>query len=112
MLLKTNSTSKKAWQVGNNLILACASSSEPGTFYPVLVKQSGNSLIVQHVCPSRKNCWHIKESVRQYREWRWWEPVPEKVITIRKPVILHPEEWREIPIPSQEVKIIEKLLSA
>ncbi|MGB9804542.1 hypothetical protein [Desulfofundulus sp.] len=101
----------RAWQAGNALVLACLSRSSPETFYPVLVRQVRDHLEVEHICPSRNECWHVREAARLYREWRWWEPVPERVVAVRRPVVLRPD-WVEIPVPGTVPEEIEKVLSA
>lgn len=91
-------TAAKAWQAGNALFLAFPSQSSPGTLYPVMVRETAGRLVIEHLCPARYKCWHVGEAARLYREWRWWEDVPEKVVSVRRPVVLRPE-WTEIAIP-------------
>lgn len=99
-------TVARAWQAGGALVLACLSRSVPSTFYLVKAFRQGNCIVVQHACPSRKGCWHVREAARLYREWRWWEPVPEEVVAVRRPVVLQPD-WVEIAVPGTVPEFLE-----
>lgn len=93
-----------AWQAAENaIVLACPSSQ--GGHYQVGVTVIEDGFVVVHSCPAAvngRNCWHIAAAVEAYREWRWWEKLPEKVHTVCRAVTLQ-AAWRPIPVPGREL---------
>jgi hypothetical protein len=94
---------------GVALICAIPSKSQNG-LYLVRVEPVGEKgLKVTHYCPASRfktRCSHVEEAVECYREWRWWEPKREEIITVSSTVVLR-SEWKQVPTPQQFEKIIE-----
>jgi len=84
---------------GAALICAIPSKSQNG-LYLVRVEPVGEKgLKVTHYCPAsrfKNRCSHVEEAVACYREWQWWEPEREEIITVSSTVVLRPE-WKQIP---------------
>ncbi len=84
--------------------------SSKGGVYLVRVKPiKNNGIEIAHSCPATKGCWHQKYAIQAYKEWRWWEPAPEKVVC-RKEVILLKPYWEQILVPGVITPELEAIL--
>lgn len=89
-------TIESAWQYKDSLFVAMP--SRRGGVYLARVSPTRNGLEITHSCPAAGRCWHQQAAYEVYREWLWWEPIPEKVVCKNQVVLLDPN-WEQIPVP-------------